>query len=84
MGTVPGIVLLLDDRFEKFGVRKPLINQASRMKRKADGAQETRHIIRIGEFTSTAQRSDSPAQAINQTFPRRFACFAVAYLSFLL
>jgi len=38
------------------------------MKRKAHGAQEPRHIERYVEVTSTAQRSDSPAQAINQSF----------------
>ena len=40
------------------------------MKRKAHGAQESRHIQRYVEVTSTAQRSDSPAQAINQRFLR--------------
>jgi len=39
------------------------------MKRKAHGAQKPRHINRIVEVASTAQRSDSPAQAINQGFP---------------
>jgi len=39
------------------------------MKRKARGAQEPRHIKRIVEVASTAQRGDSPAQAINQRFP---------------
>jgi len=38
------------------------------MKRKAHGAQKPRHIKRIVEVASTAQRSDSPAQAINQMF----------------
>jgi hypothetical protein len=38
------------------------------MKRKAHGAQEPKHIQRYVEVTSTAQRSDSPAQAINQRF----------------
>ena len=38
------------------------------MKCKAHGAQEPRHIERYVEVTSTAQRSDSPAQAINQSF----------------
>ena len=34
----------------------------------AHGAQKPRHINRIVEVASTAQRSDSPAQAINQGF----------------
>ena len=38
------------------------------MKRKAHGAQELRHIQKYVKVTSTAQRSDSPAQAINQRF----------------
>ena len=38
------------------------------MKRKAHGAQEPRHIQKYVEVTSTAQRSDSPAQVINQRF----------------
>jgi len=38
------------------------------MKRKAHGAQKPRHINRIVEVASTVQRSDSPAQAINQRF----------------
>jgi len=41
------------------------------MKRKAHGAQKLRHINRIVEAASTAQRSDSPAQAINQRFLRQ-------------
>jgi len=39
------------------------------MKRKAHGAEEPRHIQKYVEVTSTAQRSDSPAQAINQGLP---------------
>jgi hypothetical protein len=38
------------------------------MKRKAHGAQKPRHILKYVEVSSTAQRSDSPAQAINQRF----------------
>jgi len=47
---------------------EPLINCLRGMKRKAHGAQEPRHINRIVEVASTAQRSDSPAQTINQRF----------------
>jgi guanylate kinase len=38
------------------------------MKRKEHEAQEPRHIQEYVEVTSAAQRSDSPAQAINQRF----------------
>ena len=46
-----------------------LINCLCGMKRKAHGTQKPRHINGIVEVASTAQRSDSPAQAINQGFP---------------
>jgi len=49
-------------------VKEPLINCLRGMKRKAHGAEKPRHIKRIVEVASTAQRSDSPAQAINQRF----------------
>jgi len=52
--------------------REMLINCACGMKRKAHGTQEPRHINGIVEVTSTAQRGDSPARAINQHFPKRF------------
>ena len=45
-----------------------LINCLRGMKRKARGAQESRHIWKYVEVTSTAQRGDSPVQAINQRF----------------
>jgi len=41
------------------------------MKRKTHGAQEPKHINRIVEVASAAQRSDSPTQAINQCFLKR-------------
>ena len=50
------------------GNKEPLINCLHGMKRKAHGAQKPRHINRIVEVASTVQRSDSPAQAINQRF----------------
>ena len=50
--------------------KEPLINCLCGMKRKAHGTQKPRHINRIAEAASTAQRSDSPAQAINQRFPK--------------
>ena len=51
--------------------KETLINCLCGMKRKAHGTQKPRHINRIVEVASTAQRSDSPAQAINQGFPKR-------------
>ena len=51
-------------------IKKILINCLCGMKRKAHGAEEPRHIQKYVEVTSTAQRSDSPAQAINQRFLR--------------
>ena len=45
-----------------------LINCLCGMKLKAHGAQEPRHIQKYVEVASTAQRGDSPAQAINQRF----------------
>ncbi len=52
-------------------MRETLINSPNEMRCKADGAQEARHINRIGEFLSTTQRRKSLAQAINQHFPRK-------------
>ena len=49
-------------------VKEMLSNCLRGMKRKAHGAQEPRHIWKYVEVTSTAQRRDSPAQAINQRF----------------
>jgi len=49
-------------------LKKTLINYLCGLKRKAHGAQEPRHIQKYVEVASTAQRSDSPAQAINQRF----------------
>jgi len=51
--------------------KEPLINCLCGMKRKAHGTQKPRHINRIAEAASAAQRSDSPAQAINQRFLKR-------------
>jgi len=48
--------------------KETLINYLRGMKRKAHGTQKPRHINRIVEVASTTQRSDSPAQAINQGF----------------
>ena len=43
-----------------------LINPANEMKHEAHGTQQPRHINEIGEGASTAQRSDSLVQPINQ------------------
>ena len=56
-------------------IKETLINCLCGMKRKAHGAQEPRHILKYVEVTSIAQRSDSPAQAINQCFLRRRKAF---------
>ncbi len=40
------------------------------MKHEAHGTQQPRHISMIGEGASTAQRSDSLVQSINQRFLR--------------
>jgi len=45
-----------------------LINSASEMKYETSGTQQLRHINKIGEGVSTAQRSDSLVQPINQRF----------------
>ncbi|MBY0499179.1 MAG: hypothetical protein K2P74_06170 [Nitrosomonas sp.] len=39
------------------------------MKHEMPGTQQLRHIDKIGEGVSTAQRSDSLVQPINQRFP---------------
>jgi len=39
------------------------------MKHEALGTQQLRHINKIDEGVSTAQRSDSLVQSINQRFP---------------
>jgi len=40
------------------------------MKHETPGTQQLRHINKMGEGVSTAQRSDSPVQPINQRFPK--------------
>ena len=51
-------------------VRETLINSANGMRHGASGTQQLRPINTIGEGVSTAQRSDSLAQPINQRFLR--------------
>ena len=51
-----------------FSFTEMLINCLRGMKRKAHGTQKPRHIKKYVEVASTAQRSDSPAQTINQRF----------------
>ena len=48
-----------------------LVNYLRGMKRKAHGTQKPRHIQKYVEVASTAQRSDSPAQIINQRFLKK-------------
>jgi len=57
--------------------REALIYSASGMKCKEPGAQKTRHIMKIGEFSSTARRGNSPAQPINQRFPNKSSSTAI-------
>ena len=54
----------------KMRPKETLINSANEMKHEAHGTQQPRHINMIGEGASTAQRSDSLVQSINQRFPR--------------
>jgi len=49
--------------------RETLINSANEMKHETPGTQQLRHINKIGEDVSTAQRSNSLVQPINQRFP---------------
>ncbi|SFE46674.1 hypothetical protein [Nitrosomonas sp. Nm166] len=51
-------------------IKETLINSMNVMKREAHGTQQPRHIDQIDEEASTAQRSDSPVQPINQRFPK--------------
>ena len=51
--------------------KESLINSTNKMKREAHGTQQPRHIDTIGEGVSTAQRSDSLVQSINQRFPNK-------------
>ena len=46
-----------------------MINSANDMKHEAHGTQQSRHINMINKGASTAQRSDSLVQSINQRFP---------------
>ncbi|OQW43112.1 MAG: hypothetical protein A4S08_10475 [Proteobacteria bacterium SG_bin4] len=54
-------------------IRETLINSANEMKHEAHGTQQPRHINKIGEGASTAQRSDSLVSSINQHFLRNKA-----------
>ena len=51
--------------------RETLINSTNEMKREAHGTQQPRHINKIGDGASTAQRNDSLVQSINQCFPTK-------------
>ena len=58
-----------DEEDRQLTSKEALINSMSEMKREAHGTQQPRHINKIGEGASTAQRRDSLAQPINQRFP---------------
>lgn len=45
-------------------MREPLEIRIFGMQRKAHGAQNPRHIVQIGEGSSTAQRRDAPEKQI--------------------
>jgi len=49
-------------------IMETLINLTNEMKHEAHGTQQQRHIKMIGEGASTAQRSDSLVQSMNQRF----------------
>ena len=51
--------------------REVLINSTNEMKCETHGTQQPRHINLIGEGVSTAQRSNSLVQSINQRFPNK-------------
>ncbi|MER2512790.1 MAG: hypothetical protein ABTQ25_10340 [Nitrosomonas ureae] len=55
--------------------KETLISSANEMKHEAPGAQQLRHINKIGEGVSTAQRGDSLVQPINQCFPKTLRSF---------
>ncbi len=52
--------------------KEALINSTNVMKGEAHGTQQPRPINLIGEVVSTAQRSNSLVQSINQRFPNKF------------
>ena len=61
-----------------------LISSANEMKHEASGTQQLRHINKIGEGVSTAQRSDSLMQPINQRFLKflGFICLGLRFPAF--
>ena len=56
---------------KKNAAKEALINSGSGMKHEAHGSQQPRHINKIGEGASTAQRRDSLVQPVNQRFPKQ-------------
>ncbi len=59
--------------------KETLINSANERKRETHGTKQPRHINKIGEGASTAQRSDSLVQPINQRFLKHNADIAVIF-----
>ena len=60
--------------------KETLINSANEMKHEARGTQQLRHINMIDDGVSTAQRSASLVQLINQHFPKRISKFMINLL----
>ena len=58
--------------------KEALINSTNVMKGEAHGTQQPRHINLIGEGVSTAQRSNSLVQSINQRFPKQMLIIVCA------
>ncbi len=54
------------------------------MKHEAHGTQQPRHINMIGEGASTAQRSDSLVQSINQRFLKKSVTKTVCYFHIII
>jgi len=67
---LPGWIDALINSAELKQSKETLINLANEMKHEAHETQQPRHINMIGEGASTAQRSDSLVQSINQRFPK--------------
>jgi hypothetical protein len=70
---VPKNIANRSNAAEKEIPKETLIHSANEMKHEAHGTQQPRHIDKIGEGASTAQRSDSLVQPINQRFPKTAA-----------
>ena len=63
--------------------KETMTNYLCYMKRKVHETRIPRHINRIIEITSIAQRSNSPARIINQCFPETIHCKYVIMITIL-